>query len=165
MTEEHDTTKKHDAPSEPIFELEPNDLPEELLTPLRSWFEAAFAFDYEHLAEIYMELASDESNVSLLQQGAMGHHPGEFRYARSVVEWSVDGSSANVKIRGVEYICSEFEEEPVSREVIWEFYMLQSGLDWKMAGYGTMPQSHEDYPALPESEKPWLKRWRSGKVE
>lgn len=148
-----------------MFELEPHDLPRELLVPLGNWFEAAFAFDYERLAGMYMELASDEDNLSLLQQGAMGHHPGTFRYARCVEGWYIEGHTATVTFRGVEHNSYELEEEPTTEEIAWVFEMMRIGNAWRVMGYTTVPQTSHNYPALPESRKPWLKRWRSGKVE
>jgi hypothetical protein len=81
-----------------------------------------------------------------------------------VDSWWVEGNRACVVVRGINHIEGDEEDPPMNSETIWEFSLRLTKERWVIRTFlESRPNAGER--SLPKSKKPWLKRWRSGKVE
>jgi len=126
-------------PDEPRFALERTNAPRVLVEALRAWFTRK----------------RDPSDDS-----------GRWGYARAIDAWWVEGNRAYTSVRGIEHGMPLDEDTPAENvESVWELRLQRRNGRWVVV---TWSQGWPPYGSAPKKtprEKPWLKRWRSGKVK
>lgn len=94
-------TDTYEPPSRPAFELEETDIPDELLEPLRDYFEGHVAGNLERVAR--SETIDADIPRQLDQLQSWNEREGSWEYARSVEQWWQDGDRAAVTVWGIEH--------------------------------------------------------------
>ena len=151
-------------PAEPVFELEPSDVPPDLLGPIRDLFEAQHARDWARQARAFprADLSIEEHARQLEEQSPNTF--GTWGYPRCVDKWWREGRRACVIVRGVEHTMPLDGDPAQNREAVWTFALRHRHGRWVVATYSQGWASHASGDKLPARQKPWLKQWRSGPV-
>ncbi len=167
-----DVNPDYRPPDEPAFELEPHDVPVEILEPLCNTFEGYLAGDWMRVAsadpdpESTLEEQANRMHEEWKKGNELGPFFGNWGYARSVDSWWIEGNRACVVVRGIEHTEGDEQDPPENHEAIWEFSLKPVNGNWVIRSHSQCwANAGPEERRLPESEKPWLKRWRSGKVE
>jgi hypothetical protein len=123
-------------PDWPAFELSSTDAPQELLDPLRDWFESVLERDWARRAASEPELdrTRDEQVVSTKRRFE-NQEFGRFGYARSIDEWWVEGDRAFVRVHGTEHRMPVGDLPAEDLSSVWEFALRRRGGRWCVAGY------------------------------
>ena len=151
-------------PTEPPFALEDHDVPADLLTPVRDFFELHHAGKWGELARVHPRLGDDhEFRTAWLAAHFVDLH--EWGYARAVEGWWQEGRLAHVQLRGIQHCLEEDAMDSHSVECVWSFSLLQRDDTWIVRNWAQAWPSMGGAPELPLANKPWLSRWSAGPVE
>ncbi len=153
----------YEAPSEPPFELDHNDLPQGILEVLRRFFEAGINNDFKELADLVpsFDLSQAEQTAHFAEHF---HSLYDWGYARALDGWGQDGPLATVRIRGVIHSRAEDGITAINEECVWSFSLRKTEKSWVIRNWATSWPSVGSAPRLSEEEKPWLKTWNSGPI-
>ncbi|MDF1663143.1 MAG: hypothetical protein P1V97_15315 [Planctomycetota bacterium] len=152
-------------PREPAFQLEPHDLPEELVRPIRMWFESKHSGDgvmraqsSERLGKDLAEQAEDEEEDFIENFDGWG-------YARQIDSWWSRGSVSFVEVRGLEHRMPFEGRTEENTETVWSFQLRWREDRWiiRTLSQGWVPSGSA--PAKAAAEKSWLKDWTSGHLK
>lgn len=156
----------YEPPDEPTFDLDPNDAPRELLAPVRDWFEALVACDWERraLAERDVDVPLDVQ-IERVRAACTTFEHGRWGYARAVDTWWIEGARAFVRIRGIEHSMATDEAPAVNTESVWDLELRRREGKWRIVRYAQGWPPYGSAATKPASEKPWLAKWKSGDVE
>ena len=154
---------RYEPPDEPAFEIDPTDCPEELLEPLRDWFEALLARDWRRraVAERNPDMTLEEQ-TERLRRSCLSDLFGRWGYARAVDGWWIEGRRAYVGIRGIEHTMPMPDLAAEDTESVWDLALRQREGRWYVASYSQGWPHHGSAVSLPPEAKPWLARWASG---
>jgi len=152
---------KYAPPAEPGFEIDVTDAPEELLAPLRDWFEGLIGRDLERRARAERNPdVSLEEQVKSLSRSSLPELLGRWGYARAIEDWWTEGRRAYVRVRGIEHSMPIEELAAENEETVWDFALREREGRWVIAAYTQGWPRHGSAPAIADSAKPWLARWR-----
>lgn len=127
-------------PEEPVVEWEPTDAPADVLQALTQWF-------------------GDEASSPRKSFGLDRRF-----YARQLDSWWVEGERASATVRGVEHN-PPVEGHPAQNiECVQECLLRRTASGWTVQPLARSWPPYGSAPARPAREKPWLLRWKSGKV-
>ena len=152
-------------PAEPIFELEPTDVPPNLIRPVRDWFEARHERDWVRMAQAFP--APDVPAVERarrLEEGGTSWEFGRWDYVRGIDQWWQEGRRGWLEVRGIQHKMLFDGESAENRETVWSFALRHRGGQWIIDTFSQGWPGFGSAPKLEATRKPWLKRWRSGRV-
>lgn len=148
-------------PQEPPFALSVHDVPDELIIPLRGWFEGVMKRDWLQMAQA-MTWIDDVADYARWLSGVQPQ--SSWGYARAVDGWWQEEDHAVVTVRGIEHDAPSSDEPAESIERVWEFALRRRLGKWKVKSYAMSSPLYGSAPALKDSEKPWLADWHSGPI-
>ena len=154
---------EYEPPAEPPFELEPNELPEELVKPIRDWFCSLHTRNWEQRARATRDLdRSVEDQAQHLEKSFLTWNFGNWGYGRQIESWWREGSLAEVEVRGLEHHLSADWRSPENRECVWTFRLHERDSGWVVRSWGKAWPSNGTAPKKSTAEAPWKARWTSG---
>ncbi|GEM_PF-2473220 len=156
-----DADPNYAPPQEPAFVLSAHDAPDELLIPLRNWFEGKLKKDWLMVARAWPWGDEPEERARKLSSGDPDTSWG---YARAVDEWWQEGENASVKLRGIEHNAPFSNNPAKNTETLWTFALRHLTGEWTIQGISYRCPSYDSSIALDDGKKPWLADWRSGPV-
>jgi hypothetical protein len=165
MAESPKPDLSYQPPPEPAVAWEATDAPAEILTPITDWFHAYHQRDWPRLARTWPDRnhTPEERAVQLAEEFERAF--GRWGYARQVDEWWVDDLRAQVKVRGIEHQKTLGPEHPTENvESVWSFYLQKVTDGWVIRDFSQGWPPYKSAPANLDSDKPWLQKWKSGRV-
>ena len=117
-------------PERPPISLQPNDLVEELLTPISKWFSSFHSAALHDYLEATLDLDTPEEERMRLLQSERNDTFGSWPYAREITDWWIEGNIAQVTVRGVEHYMPEEDDPAEDMEVVWNFRLVQHDSRW-----------------------------------
>jgi len=151
----------YEPPQEPAFALSAHDMPEELLIPLRNWFEGKLEKDCLKIARAWPwgdDLEERARNIS-------GWEPDtHWGYIRAVDEWWQEGDRASVTIRGIMHNAPFSGHPAENMETLWKFAIRRLLGDWTIKSFHYRCPPYDRSISISDDRKPWLNDWRSGPV-
>lgn len=141
-------------PRQPAFECLRTDIPEELLSPLRTWFEAGLALDAAQRASVAPNLDErPEDQIASEQAWMTGDGYGSWDYAREVEAWRIEGDRAYVGVAGVTHYMP-MDGDPAENHLSrWAFALHRRGSAWQIHRHTS---ANDDDLAT----RPWAQPWR-----
>jgi hypothetical protein len=158
---EDETDPDYQPPQEPPFMLSAHDVPEDLLTPLRNWFEGSLKRDWLQIARAW---TWGDEVAEWAGQRSSGEPLYEWGYARAVDEWWQEGEHAVVTLRGIRHQAPFPGSPDENREIVWKFALRCWQGTWVLQRYTYSLPIHGSALSLPASRKLWLKEWHSGPI-
>ncbi len=129
------TDPEYVPPAEPVFDLAPHDLPDDLLAATRIWFER------EHTAH-------GETNVNPW-----------WPYAREVSSWWVDGARANVEFLGIRHTMPT-ENHPAENDVL----LFGLSVVLRRGSWVVCEFSWGSPCTGLVATAPWMRAWNGGRI-
>jgi hypothetical protein len=151
-------------PPEPTVVWQPTDLPAELLQVLTDWIESTHQQDWLRLARVYPNLDVDSTERARQLARWAEQDFGRWWYARQIDGWWVEGSNAEVVVRGVEHSSPDEGEPARNTETVWTVRLRRCPDGWVIRTWAQGWPVYGSAPSLHLSEKPWVRRWRSGAI-
>ena len=147
--------RSYAPPDLPAFEAERTEVPEALLFPIRTWFEAGLTLDAARRVSVSRNLdETTDDQVALEQAWMTVDDYGSWDYAREIEGWWMEGNRAYVGIVGMMHfmpIDGEPADDVPSR---WSFALRRRGDVWQIHRHMS---SGDDALA----SRRWAQRWRS----
>ena len=144
--------KSYVPPRQPAFDCPRSDVPEELLVPVRTWFEAGLALDAAKRVSVAPNLdQSTEEQIASTEAWMTGDAFGSWDYAREVEAWWIEGDRAFVGVVGVTHYMPMDEEPAADFLTRWGFALRRRGGVWQINGY-TCAKDDE------LASRPWARR-------
>lgn len=159
----YQTAALYDAPQEPPYEVESGELPPAIESVIRSFFEAGIANDFATMAKLTPNFDRDAAEQCAYFSQHF-HTLFDWGYARALDGWQAEGPLANVRIRGIIHSRAEDGIESINEECVWSFSLRRREDGWVIRNWATSWPSVGSAPSIPDEEKPWLERWKSGPV-
>lgn len=154
-------------PNEPVFALQPTDVPQELLVPVRDWFEGHHQRDWLRMARAFPLPATPESDRAA-ELAEMYEGPdlfGCWEFAREVDEWWVEDRRAAIRIWGVEHFFPVDEYPATNSEHWWTFDLHRADRGWIIRRYSSGSVGSESEPKADQRSRVWATDWKSGPIE
>jgi hypothetical protein len=152
-------------PAEPIFDLEPTDVPPGLIGCIRQYFESHHHRDWDGMAGVNPnESMTSAERTRQLESRHLGDDFGRWGYARYVDNWWQEGSRACVVVRGIEHRMAFGNYATENRETVWTFSLRLRGGVWIIAGYSQGWPGFGSAQELPSERKLWRQNWKSGTI-
>ncbi len=154
---------KYTPPSESAYEVEPSELPPEMESTLRLFFESGLSDDFVTLARVIanFEMSAAEHEAYLAEHY---HALFDWSYARALESWCQQGDLANVRMRGIIHSRAEDGISAINEECVWSFSMAKRAQGWIIRNWSTSWPSVGSAPSLSADQKTWLTSWSSGPV-
>lgn len=154
-------------PPAPPFEVGVGDAPEDLIAPVRAFFELHHAGRWRELARVHPRIDDDEERrAAWLAAHFIDIH--EWGYARAIGGWWREGDLACVGVRGIQFCLEEDSMEAHAVECVWSFSLRRCGGEgperWVVRHWTQAWPGAGGAPELPLADKPWLSAWE-GPVE
>lgn len=145
------------ASGDPPFILESTTAPDELLRPIRVWFEAPLVDGWIELARVYPHLDSTERDRAETLERYF-EDAKTWSFAREIEAWWIEGKRAYVRVLGVAYFPPDDGERARARLSAWSFELRRRSEGWQIRSYveGDAPDGAR--------RAPWVARWPAGAV-
>lgn len=125
--------RSYAPPERPAFDCPPSDAPEELLTPVRIWFEAGITLDAAKRVSVAPDLdVPPDERIAVVHAFMTGDGFGSWDYAREVEGWWIEGDRAFVGVVGVTHSMPEDGEPAGDRLIRFEFALRRREGTWQI---------------------------------
>jgi hypothetical protein len=145
-----------EASPEPPFDVATTGFPDELVPPIRVWFEAPRNGAWLDLARAFPDLDSSElARAEVLERAFTDEEPQ--RFAREARDVWIEGQTAHVRVVGVAFF-PEGDEPASARLSAWSFELRKRSGRWQI-----LRDVEEDAP--PDVRQAvWVREWPPGPV-
>lgn len=132
----------YSPPDEPAFLIGPTDVPAELLSPLKDYFEGSLSADFVRVAQAYPHL--DMPIEKRAEDMRRFVEDCGYGYAREITKWWIEKESAGVSVCGIDNHSGDDEILPNSHEAEWTFGLRRRDGLWKIRNLsGGWPAPHD----------------------
>lgn len=147
--------RSYSPPQEPPFGVAAHDAPPELVTPVRTWFEAGLVLDAAKRVSVEPDIdTSTEEQVEIMHELMWGDEFGAWEYACEIESWWIEGDRAFVGVAGVTHLMPMDGDPAANRVTRWSFSLRRRHGVWQI---DQSSSSNEDDMAT----RPWARRWRA----
>ncbi len=136
------------------FDCPPSDAPDELLGPVRTWFEAGLPLDAAKRVSVAPNLdESPREQIASEQASMVGDSFGSWDYAREVEGWWIEGDRAYVGVAGATHYMP-MDGDPAENNLSrWAFRLRRREGVWQIHNH---TGGNSDELAM----RPWARGWR-----